>query len=98
MERKDAEEVPTDNAKERESEGPKRISSSLRSSNGPVSGFGRGLSRPFPGSFVHFACFVDHPSKAWRKACLNGSSSGLPFLRTMERSRKSMRTIHPFRP
>jgi hypothetical protein len=45
---------------------PKRISAGFRSPIGSVSGFCRGLSLPFPGSFVPLACFVDHPS--------NGSS------------------------
>jgi hypothetical protein len=62
-ERNDAGEVSTNSAKERESEGTKRISTGLRSSNGLVSGFHRRLSLPFPRSFVLFAGFVDHPSK-----------------------------------
>ena len=57
--RNDAEEVSTKDAKGRESEEAKRISSGLRSSNGPMSGFRRGLSQPFPGSFVLFEGFVD---------------------------------------
>jgi len=42
---------------------PKRISTGLPGSNSPVRGICRGLSLPFPGFFVLFACFVDRPSK-----------------------------------
>jgi hypothetical protein len=62
-ERNDAEEVSTNRAKERESKGTKRISTGLRSSSSLVSGLYQRLSLPFPGSFVLFADFVDHPSK-----------------------------------
>lgn len=56
--RKDAEELSTKDAKGRESAGRKWLSTGLRSSDGPVSGFCQGQSMRHPESFALFVCFV----------------------------------------